>query len=356
MFIFYKIQRRKPTVLTVGGCQEEGRSMFNFKKIVVILASCTLLSTVSYPLNTYASEIVSETSSSSKQGSFILDVDMSTDVDDLLAVRAAEKLDKNGTSKLLAVMMSVSDGEDALAGLLTYDGYGNIPVGICSSDVYENSPYWAYLEGIEETNEKIDAVTLYRKILAESSNKVSILTTGYLGNISKLLQSEPDEYSELSGRELVAQKCKAIHIMGGSYPEGFDNNLAATSEALEASTYVFNKWPGESPLIIYTNDLGNWITTGSDLADTDPLKACFALAGKPDGGASWDVDLVWIYGTIENKISDDYDIKLKRTDVHMIADSKDVALHDTQSGNEWRIITNENMNNIYENEVQNCYQ
>lgn len=287
---------------------------------------------------------------------FILDVDMSTDVDDILAVRTAENLDKNGEENLLAVMMSVSGGENALSGLLTYDGYGDIPVGIYSGSLYEDSPYWDYLDGISGINEEIDAVTLYRKILSESKDKVSILTTGYLGNISRLLQSGPDEYSELTGEELIAQKCKAIHIMGGGYPEGFDNNLAATDEALDASTYVFKYWPEESPLIIYTNNLGNWITTGEDLSCDDPAKACFILAGKATGGASWDNHLVWSFGIIESGKASDYGISFERSDVHMIYGTKDVAIHDTSVGNKWRVVVDPSYKGLHEIGVKSAYQ
>jgi inosine-uridine nucleoside N-ribohydrolase len=52
-----------------------------------------------------------------------------------------------------------------------------------------------------------DAVELYRQILAaQPDHSVVIVSIGFLTNISNLLRSGPDQYSSLTGVELVNQK------------------------------------------------------------------------------------------------------------------------------------------------------
>jgi len=66
-----------------------------------------------------------------------------------------------------------------------------------------------------------DAVTLYRKILAESADEsLVIVTVGPLKNIENLLESTGDSISPLSGEELVEQKVREFVMMGGRFPEG----------------------------------------------------------------------------------------------------------------------------------------
>src|SRR5690606_4878210 len=90
--------------------------------------------------------------------------------------------------------------------------------------VYRNSKYAKIIPkefpqdaGLGEEAEV--AINLYRRILAEQpDNSVTIVTVGYLTDLSYLLQSGPDKYSSLTGRELVEKKVKHLICMGGRYP------------------------------------------------------------------------------------------------------------------------------------------
>lgn len=254
----------------------------------------------------------------------ILDVDMSTDVDDLSAIKILENLDSSGSQRLIAVGTSVTDGDAALAGLLTADGYNQIPVGISSTNNPDpGSPYWDYLENFQPANQRIDAVKLYRKTIAESDTRISIVTTGFLTNIEALLKSPPDEYSSLSGEQLVANKVRAIHITGGSYSEGFDNNFGAYITTAEAADYCFSTWPANVPMIIYTNDLGSSIATGLQLTGEDPAKECFALAGKETGSAGWDAFNTWAFECIDSGNMESNNLSLVPCSIRMRMDTRE---------------------------------
>jgi hypothetical protein len=63
-------------------------------------------------------------------------------------------------------------------------------------------------------------VTLYRKLLAlAEDDSIVIYTAGQLYNFPPLLASGADQYSPLSGEELLKRKLKEFVLMGGYFPE-----------------------------------------------------------------------------------------------------------------------------------------
>ncbi len=323
--------------------------MKTFIKVCILCILGILLGNIFIPSKTVnAAEV---------QKKFILDVDMETDTDDLWAVRAAEKLDEKKEEKLLAVMMSVSNGENALASLLTYDGYGHIPVGICSMEIPDESPYWAYLESVGPAiNEQMDAVKLYRKILSESETRVSIVTTGYLHNIKSLLESEPDEYSELSGKDLIRKKVRAIHITGGNVENHWDNNFGYNQEAIVSSKYVFANWPEEIPVVVYTNDLGAPITIGDTVSESDPIYTCQHLAsGRENGGPAWDVFNVWAFNCMDHNNLKSSHLSLCHCTIKIYEDGSDDIV-DVEESRWWRITKTVAENNWYKQQILNLLE
>ena len=74
----------------------------------------------------------------------IIDMDYNSDVDDTAALRIAAMLDRFGRVDLKAAMASTG-GEDvcrAIHAQLSYDGCGDVPVGMAAQDVPGGSPYW----------------------------------------------------------------------------------------------------------------------------------------------------------------------------------------------------------------------
>lgn len=236
----------------------------------------------------------------------IIDVDMSTDVDDVCALSIACTLDSLGVISLSAVGISVnsSDGThiEALEGLLDSYNKKDVPIGTCVGDFVDTSPYWNTLANYKMVDHNFtDAVSLYRKILNDSDDYVDIVTTGFLTNICALLQSEPDDISPLSGMDLVKEKCGQLYVTGGSMDNGYDNNFGFTEEARSSITYVNNNWP--LPICYLTNDSGSMAVGDElqkmDIYRTDASTNALYAFGTDNGRAAWDPFAVYVcaYGS-----------------------------------------------------------
>ncbi len=268
----------------------------------------------------------------------VLDVDMCGDVDDIMAIRLAENYDIQNKVKLLAVTSNVMGNEDAIAGMLTKEGFGDVPVGVSPYPNDTSYPeYWDKFSETTATNEKIDAVKLLRRTLAESYVPVSIVTTGYLTNIYGLMLSEGDEYSPLSGMQLIREKVKELHVTGGVYPFGVDFNYAYVPFAPISARYVFENWDSSVPLFIYTYDLGGPLMCGGNLqnmAETDYLAWALKNRGVESGTPSWDAFTVFVFANFKD--SEIHGITLEKCNMEIDQDGADV-IEDRPDGKFYRI-------------------
>jgi inosine-uridine nucleoside N-ribohydrolase len=147
-----------------------------------------------------------------------------------------------------------------------------------------------YPHTTKRTEEAPDAVSVYRQILSKQPDaSVHIITVGFLTNLAALLQSEPDEYSDLDGRALVAKKVKRLISMAGIFPEGREFNVCTDAAA---SMIVCEQWP--TPITLSGFEIGVEIITGKRLIASDirnsPVKDAFSMAMTldVDGRMSWD--------------------------------------------------------------------
>lgn len=204
----------------------------------------------------------------------IFDTDMESDVDDVAALAMLHGLADRGDAEILATISSSLNPWSAptIDVINTYFGRPDIPIGnVKTKGVYRNSIYAKPLSeqfpqdiGLGEKAQ--EATSLYRRILSEQEDaSVVIVTVGYLTNLSKLLSSEPDEFSPLNGMELVKKKVKHYVCMGGRYPQEQDpgkwGNFKPDPEAV---VHVTNEWP---TLITFTTGgvFSNAIPTGKIL-------------------------------------------------------------------------------------------
>jgi inosine-uridine nucleoside N-ribohydrolase len=193
-----------------------------------------------------------------------------------------------------------------------YFGRDYLPIGAPKTEGVNlgSNQHWAdsivalYLHSINATSEVPDAVEIYRKILSsQPDTSVTIVTVGFLTNISNLLKSGADSISPLTGKELVTQKVKKLVSMAGKFPEGSEFNVMMDSTS---SKYAFENWPGE---IIFTGfEIGAEIFTGIKLINSDiensPVKDVFRISiplseEDKNGRMSWDETavLIGVYGT-----------------------------------------------------------
>jgi inosine-uridine nucleoside N-ribohydrolase len=244
----------------------------------------------------------------------IFDSDLGPDYDDVGALAFLHAMADSGKAEILATLSSNKHElvAPSIEVINTYFGREALPIGAPKSEgVNMNSPYhWAdtlvdhYPHTIKSTGDVPDAVEVYRKILnSQPDSSVTVVTVGFLTNLSNLLKSQSDNISPLSGKELVSKKVKKLVSMAGRFPQGKEFNVYMDSVSSE---YVFKNWPGE---ITFTGwEIGCQILTGlrlikSDLTDS-PVKDVFRISipmseEDKNGRMSWDETavLIGVYGT-----------------------------------------------------------
>ncbi|MBP1539892.1 MAG: nucleoside hydrolase [Prevotella sp.] len=238
----------------------------------------------------------------------IFDTDLGPDYDDVGAMAVMHVLADSGQVNILATMSSNKNELVApcIDVINTYFNRPDIPIGAPKgeggADMKDgHNPSWAqhladnYPHKLNSTADAEDAVTLYRKVLsAQPDTSVTICTVGFFTNLNNLLKSEPDEYSDLNGKELVEKKVKRLVSMAGRFPEGREFNVFIDSLA---SYEVIPAWPTE---IIFSGwEIGNEILTGKPVSQSDaeksPIKDAYAITlaqDNPDGRSSWDLTAV----------------------------------------------------------------
>ena len=242
--------------------------------------------------------------------SVIFDTDMGPDYDDVGAITVLHAFADSGKVKILATMASTKYERVAavLNVLNTYFKKPAIPIGVPKGNAITKKDWqhWTdtlivkYPHAIKNNNEVPDAVLLYRKILAQQpDNSVTIITVGFLTNISNLLQSGPDHYSALTGKDLVKKKVKLLVCMAGKFPEGNEFNIR---EDAKASQYVFSHW--QMPVIFSGFEIGQKIKTGLPLINNgaiqnspvkDVFRICIPMAKEDSAGRmSWDETAVLV--------------------------------------------------------------
>jgi len=201
----------------------------------------------------------------------IFDTDMGPDYDDIGAISVLHALADSGECEILATV--ASDAHPSIAPTIAvfnrYFGRDSLPIGAA----VQGAPDFTAENGWNDTlintfapdvrtKDYPDAVTVYRRVLAsQPDNSVTVVTVGFLSNISALLDSQPDEYSELTGIALVNTKVKQLVAMAGTFPEGTEFNV---NKHASASVNAINRWP--KPILFSGFEIGAKIFTGGKVA------------------------------------------------------------------------------------------
>lgn len=313
----------------------EMKNIFKILAISSIVTSCHSGNIAETDLNTDR-EVNQLYLNSTPGKEMIVDVDMCTDVDDACALRIATALDDDGIIDLKGVAFSVNgpNNLEALRGFLLHDGNPDVLIGKSSVDnIPEESPYWDLMASYSDGNiGDLDAVKMYRKILSESRTPVDIVTTGYTTNIECLLKSGPDEYSPLSGLELVKRKCGQLYVVGATYPEGRCNNIWFAPAARTAADYISKNWP--FPILFFTNDVGGRLECGAglqavDINHNDIVTKALDAFGTDNGRWAWDPFGVWCAAYACGKINR---LGFKRVDIHIDTETGQNTFTDANNG------------------------
>ncbi len=247
----------------------------------------------------------------------ILDTDLATDCDDAGAVAMLHTLAGKREAEIVAMGISVRNDYSVMAldAINTFFMRPDIPIGTTKAeDAYEPSASSVrYVRQLSEEYPRThcdwessadapDVVAVYRKVLGAEPDiggdtpGVVMVSIGMLTNFRDLLQSEPDEYSDLTGRELVERKVRLWVCMGGRFPSGREYNV---QQHTAASKYVLRNWP---TLVVFSGfEIGQRIITGPAMLslpvgpgpDGHIIRRAYELHGSLVGGRhSWDQSAV----------------------------------------------------------------
>ena len=250
----------------------------------------------------------------------IFDTDIGGDCDDAGALALIHRLCDKGEAELLAVTHCYNS--PYLAGCIdainTYFDR-KVPVGINYAAPVMTNPKFVYAGALCEDfpntypadswqtpGGPIDTLDLLRRTLAAAEDhSVTLVATGSLASLSRLVKSEGDDISPLSGKELIARKLKRTLVMGGRFFESWPmvlyesgnpaHHIMTWEYNIKGSGYedaktVFDGWPGE--LILSSYEIGCYIVTMKGYAqragDQDPVGRAYQIHNRDNGRCSWD--------------------------------------------------------------------
>jgi len=240
----------------------------------------------------------------------IFDSDMGPDYDDVGAITLLHAFADSGYINILATVASTKyEGVAAVFNVLnTYSRRPELLIGVPKSKALElkDSQHWTdslllnYPHKIKKNDEVLSSIEVYRRSLAsQPDGSVTIITVGFLTNLADLLQSSPDKYSKLTGKELVRKKVKQLVCMAGSFPAGNEFNVRMDAAS---SKNVFENW--ETPILFSGVQIGMKIKTGLPLVNNrfiknspikDVFRICIPLSPQDSAGRmSWDETAVLI--------------------------------------------------------------
>ena len=244
----------------------------------------------------------------------IFETDIGNDVDDALALDMLYKYVEWGQVDLLAVMINKDAPAPAeyMDIMNTWYGHMDIPVGIVRDG--SDDPWGQYAQKVVDLKNEDgtpmfarsrksyddlpDAHMLYRQILAKQPDaSVVIATVGFSTNLARLLDTPADEYSPLTGKELVAKKVKLLSAMAGNISE-LEHHEYNVVKDLPAAIKVFAEWPTE--IVVSPFEVGRAIKYPGESIENDftwapkhpMVEAYKAYLPMPYDRPTWDLTSV----------------------------------------------------------------
>lgn len=240
----------------------------------------------------------------------ILDTDIGSSYDDLIALAMLHVYEQQGKCRFLGTVVDRM-GEDcaSVADVVnTYYGRPDLPLALVREGIPDPAVWIDYRDMAgyrdsdgkplfrtsgREMSELPDGYVLYRQLLASSDDhSVVICSIGFLTALSQLLESGPDECSELSGVELVRRKVKCIYMMGGAF-DGSAEPDYNFSQGLPFAKKFFNLWPDDVDVIMSPTEVGQMIDytpqqVQEDFAPGHPINEIFRHCTADPWQRMWD--------------------------------------------------------------------
>ena len=242
----------------------------------------------------------------------ILDTDIGSSTDDLFAMEMLYRYADQGRCKLLGIVVD-RQGDDypvLIDVMNTYFGYGDVPIGVERNGVKSPEVFIDYRNLYNHKTDKgelmfktsvsdysalPDGWQLYRQLLAsQPDHSVSICITGFVSCLTQLLASGPDDFSPLTGVELVRKKVKCLYLMAGVFTSSDEPDYNFLQDSTFAQQF-FELWPREVDVVFSPMEVGNEIeyrpeTVISDINWTDihPIKQVYMNYDCDTGQKMWD--------------------------------------------------------------------
>ena len=220
-----------------------------------------------------------------------------TDCDDCMALRLLCRAHNEGVINLLGIGINavMEYSAPSVSAMLTSEGVDGVSIGVDYNavDTGERCRYQYLLKDyphkVKSNSECEEAYKMYRRLLSYCEGKADITEVGFPQIIMDLLKSEPDEYSPLSGKELVKEKVNKIWMMAGRWDmeDGAEYNLVNTVRSREAGAYICENSP--VPVTFLGFEIGEKVLTGGKILDEDDiLYKAMEIHGSANGRDSWD--------------------------------------------------------------------
>lgn len=242
----------------------------------------------------------------------VLDTDMGNDIDDALSLAMLHSLQKAGECEILCIALS-KDNPWALVYtelLNHYCGHPQIPLAAVRNGPTKDEG--KFIRQISETlgmgcssKEPEDAALLLRRLLASCEDQsVVVITIGFLTNLSRLMDSPPDDISPMDGMELLSRKVQHVCSMAGCFHPGktigddSGNPEYNIRTDISAARNFFHRFPG--PVTFSGFEVGASILfPGAFIQKTlaenpcDPVASAYAsFLPMPYDRPSWDQSVV----------------------------------------------------------------
>jgi inosine-uridine nucleoside N-ribohydrolase len=238
----------------------------------------------------------------------IVDTDLFGDADDVGTLATAFGLQLKGEAQVVAIGVNTSSERPTVssaswkcaAAVAQWYGFGNVPIGtdLPNDGTAVNNVEFATpcaAKALSPPATPLSAVRVFRQALANQPNgSVVMVEVGYQENLAALLSSPADSISVLTGRALVAQKVKALVVMGGGYPSrAGESNFAGNAAAAQT---VASTWPTK---VVYSGfEVGDIVFTGQTISAThpatSPVRAAYeAFAGPNNYIPSYDLTAMY---------------------------------------------------------------
>lgn len=253
--------------------------IFRMKTLKLILTATTCLA-----LSASCVQQKDATADNSKID-LIMETDIGNDVDDALAMDLLYKYLDEDRINLLAVCINKEGTAPAeFTDIMnTWYGYPDIPIGIvkngadCEDDavnyakavvnIKDNDGNPLYQRTLTSYENLPEATTVYRRILSKAKdNSITIASVGFSTNLVRLLASEPDDFSPLSGKELVAKKVKVLVTMAGNFRDSTFHEYNVVRD-IPAAKVIFEQWP--TPVVTSPWELGDMVRYPGESIEND---------------------------------------------------------------------------------------